>query len=449
MNVLYLFVCLLVNSASCQTVCDGGPPSAVIEAKINEGIDRLMALRNQDWGWVNTPQAVLGLQLGRPGSIFGLNMTLSKIETEIGSQSNRNVGKLALYAMALKAICEDPSNFRGINVMQLVQQAMSAEFRSQNGTLNSKPRSHWYQLALGFQAQCVLGDSIVPIHLSKLIQYQNMNGSFGHSSSVDVTSMALLALSCVRDRNEVADTPILASKVNLAIQKAIVFLGRSVISDRNNVWFGNKYSTPGALLALKEANRDGGPNIQYCSHVVESMLRQPLAEEFSAAVAQMLPALNGNSVLSLMGNVTCPTPDPIPDQYQPADVTSLVHSCNDFQLGNFFQEFFKVRINVRLSVITPDTNQVPYNVIEVPNVEKDNTLLQVLQQAQCNTDIEFETLNTAWGAMLVSVNGVRANPNKREYWALVDGSSGSFLPTGVSTYRPSDDEHIALKLATW
>ncbi|XP_002130272.2 transcobalamin-2-like [Ciona intestinalis] len=448
MNVLYLFVCFLFNSASCQTVCDGGAPSVEVEAKINNGIDRLMALRNQEWGWVNTPLAVLGLQLGRPGSIFGLNMTLTKMESEIRDQSNRNVGKLALYAMALKANCEDPTNFRGINVMQLVQQAMSAEFSSQDKIRNSKSRSHWYQLALGFQAQCVLSGAIDPIHLSKLIQYQNMNGSFG-PSSVDVTSMALLALSCVRDRNDVADNPIFASKVNLAIQKAIVFLGQTVISDRNNVWFGNKYSTPGALLALKEANRNGSPNIQYCSHIVESMLRQPLAEEFSAAVADMLPALSGNSVLSLMGNVSCPTPDPIPDQYQLAEVTNMEHNCNDFQLGNFFQEFFKVRINVRLSVITPDTNQYPYNVIEVPDVEKDNTLLQVLQQAECNTDIEFETQNTAWGAMLVSVNGVRANSNKREYWSLVDGSSGSFLPTGVSTYQPSDDEHIALKLTTW
>uniref|UniRef100_H2YXV5 Transcobalamin-like C-terminal domain-containing protein n=1 Tax=Ciona savignyi TaxID=51511 RepID=H2YXV5_CIOSA len=114
-------------------------------------------------------------------------------------------------------------------------------------------------------------------------------------------------------------------------------------------------------------------------------------------------------------------------------------------MGNIFMEFFTTRIRVQLSVIKPDST----DAITVHGVKKDNYLLQIMQQARCNQELEFETTSTSWGESVTSINGLRAESSKREYWALLDGTTGNFLPLGVSSYQPSDGEHIVFELRKW
>ncbi|NXA13690.1 IF factor, partial [Sapayoa aenigma] len=78
-----------------------------------------------------------------------------------------------------------------------------------------------------------------------------------------------------------------------------------------------------------------------------------------------------------------------------------------------------------------------------------STLLRVLEVAQEENPqiFSFQTEQTSWGPMVVSIHGLAANDDDRTYWQFL--SSGNALEQGVGTYKPKDQEHIQAVFTTW
>ncbi|NWQ96087.1 IF factor, partial [Burhinus bistriatus] len=202
---------------------------------------------------------------------------------------------------------------------------------------------------------------------------------------------------------------------------------------------GNIYSMGLALQALESTEMFYAPREWDCAQafsvVYSHDYRQPMA------IAQVLPALVGRSYLEA-ADLNCtrssgtprgedaPAPwqcagrPPCPSPLPPAPI--LVH----YSIVNKLQG---LHFNNTISVHVP----------------AGSTLLKVLQAAEEKEPkvFSFQTEQTFWGPMVVSIHGLAANPEDRTYWQFLSGTDA--LEEGVGTYKPQDGEHIQAVFSTY
>ncbi|CAK8680293.1 unnamed protein product [Clavelina lepadiformis] len=444
-QISLLLSCSLVSSA--YPACDGGSADAALESLIDDHVDRLMELRLPSWGWVNTPGAVLGIQLSKMQSLFGLDRTLETMAQEMKDElDSTNLGKIAHYAMATKASCQNPRNFSGVDIIDRIWKRMRFQFRYEKMSQRI-PHDRWYRYGLAVQALCVCGEELTRYHIVRMARGQNDDGSWGDTHSVDDTNQVLLAIRCIQTQKTVVNRPYIRRLLRNSTIKAISFLESSVNADGDDVWIGNKYSTPGALLALQDIS-----DFAECNMAAGSMSNGLAPDERIGAISQRLPAMRGRSVLTLKDpEWTCVTPDPIPDGYVPNYDPEPSLECDDLLPGAIPPPGV-TWIDVRLSVqktLGANINDSFDLTLLVENVNEGNTLLQAMAQARCLGQFQFETVITSFGPSVRSVDGLQADTMNRQYWSLVDAGTEKSLPLGAGRYQPSDEQHILFKLSTW
>ncbi|NXF41958.1 IF factor, partial [Nyctibius bracteatus] len=185
---------------------------------------------------------------------------------------------------------------------------------------------------------------------------------------------------------------------------------------------GNIYDMGLALQALEATGEFYAPRVWDCAQafsvVYSHDYRQPMA------IAQVLPALVGRSYLDAAGLDCAASIPPCPSPLPAAPITVHYSIINKLQGRHF-------------SYVTS---------VQVPG---GSTLLKVLQAAEKEKpDIfSFQTEQTSWGPMVVSIHGLAANPEDRTYWQFLSG--GDALQEGVGTYKPQDGEHIQAVFSTY
>ncbi|NWS64655.1 IF factor, partial [Chunga burmeisteri] len=197
---------------------------------------------------------------------------------------------------------------------------------------------------------------------------------------------------------------------------------------------GNIYSMGLALQALEATAKFYTPRVWDCAQafsiVYSHNYRQPMA------IAQVLPALVGKSYLeaaSLDCTASIRTPLSPQSSLSPMPGTT---------------EADKALITVYYSVINhlQGTHFNNMTSVEVPH---GSTLLKVMQAAAAakpNT-FSFQTEQTFWGPMVVSIHGLAANPKDKTYWKFL--GDGKALQEGVDTYKPKNREHIQAVFSTY
>ncbi|NXG63770.1 IF factor, partial [Hemiprocne comata] len=191
---------------------------------------------------------------------------------------------------------------------------------------------------------------------------------------------------------------------------------------------GNIYSTGLALQVLGATREFYAPREWDCGQAFSMVSSHDYQQP--TAIAQVLPALLGMSYLDAAG-LDCPAVSlvlcpPCPFVPPPPGAPIMVH----YSITNKLQgKHFSYSIS-----------------LEVP---AGSTLLQVLQAAEEEKpDIfSFQTEQTSWGPMVVSIHGLAANPDDRTYWQFLSG--GDALQEGVGTYKPWDGEHIQAVFSTY
>ncbi|NXV91619.1 IF factor, partial [Calonectris borealis] len=195
---------------------------------------------------------------------------------------------------------------------------------------------------------------------------------------------------------------------------------------------GNIYSMGLALQALVATGKFYAPRDWDCAQafsvVYSHDYHQPMA------IAQVLPALVGRSYLEAAGLDCAASASPLPapcagrppcPSPRPAAPITVHYSITNKLQGRHFTYTTSVR------------------------VPAGSTLLQVLQVAAVEKpDIfSFQTKQTSWGPMVVSIHGLAANPADRTYWQFLSG--GDALQEGVGTYKPQDGEHVQAVFSTY
>nr|XP_039274653.1 transcobalamin-2-like [Styela clava] len=443
------FVCMLLGfvvseEESTYETC-GDDNSEDVISVINATVDRLMELRHPNWGWTNTPEVVLGLQLSAQENFFGRCKALEQMEIEINDDINSmNIGKLALYAMAVKSSCKNPRSFAGKNLVKVLNQRVKKQF-SYDGKPQTIPYDRYYRFGLAVGALCVNKRKTKNWVVRKLLKGQNTDGSFGDVHSVDDAAQILLALSCVK--TEVRPC-YLTRKIKRSIAKLVYFLRSKVITESGDVWIGNKYSSPSSVLGLMEEDEEE-PSTWRCGDIMGSLTVNPGSLENEGAFSQRLPALAGDSYLNLMDEWQCQDPVSIPPDYQPKCNTSDPSTCSPATPTN--EPIPSIPIDVRLTIFTdpPPTVGNVSNADVTVTVNNGSTLYDAMVIARDNGLITFVSQTSTWGESIKSMQGVAADGAAHEYWALIDGATGQLLSKGVSSYVPSDGEQIVFRLKTW
>ncbi|NXQ79344.1 IF factor, partial [Nyctibius grandis] len=172
---------------------------------------------------------------------------------------------------------------------------------------------------------------------------------------------------------------------------------------------GNIYDMGLALQALGATEEFYAPRVWDCAQafsvVYSHDYRQPMA------IAQVLPALVGRSYLDAAGldcAASARTSPSLQPSLSPKLGTTGAHRA--------------APITVHYSIINKlQGRHFSYTTsVQVPG---GSTLLKVLQAAEKEKpDIfSFQTKQTSWGPMVVSIHGLAANAEDRTYWQFLSG----------------------------
>ncbi|NXR01041.1 IF factor, partial [Sagittarius serpentarius] len=204
---------------------------------------------------------------------------------------------------------------------------------------------------------------------------------------------------------------------------------------KGNGIIGNIYSMGLALQVLGATGKFYSPREWDCAQAFSVVYSHDYCQPM--AIAQVLPALVGRSYLEAAG-LDCAASAGISPSLQSSLSPKLCTTG--------------VRKVPPITVHYSITNKLQgrhFSYTTLVRVPGGSTLLEVLQAAAAaKPDIfSFQTEQTSWGPMVVSIHGLAANPDDRTYWQFLSG--GDALQEGVGTYKPQDGEHIQAVFSTY
>ncbi|NWX17617.1 IF factor, partial [Aegotheles bennettii] len=202
---------------------------------------------------------------------------------------------------------------------------------------------------------------------------------------------------------------------------------------------GNIYSTGLALQALVATSQFYAPREWDCAQAFSAVSSHDY--QLPMAMAQVLPALLGKSYLDVATldctAVVSPSSGTARVRVPPTVGTMLLSSPPP-----------AAPITVHYT-ITNELQGTRFTFTTSVKVLAGSTLLKVLQAAREEEPniFSFQTEQTSWGPMVVSIHGLAANAQDRTYWKFL--SSGDALQQGVGTYKPWDGEHVQAVFSTY
>ncbi|XP_077177171.1 cobalamin binding intrinsic factor [Paroedura picta] len=355
------------------------------------------------------PSALIALNLAEALDVCIKTQLVEKIQEGVGEKNTEEMtsGKVALYVLALRSSCENPKAVttpqNTVNLVNVLEEKTKEEINyfHDHGT----PKTTYYQLALDTLALCVEKSPYAEeasIILAKAAMANELE--FGGYFSVDTGAVACLALACASEMSIVQQSQLLVKVIALALTE----MTKQILGEQqSNGIIGNIYSTGLAMQALSVTSEFYNPGSWSCVKTTEEVLHQISLGTFNnpAAAAQILPSLVGKTYLDVM-NIS--------------DSSITVH----YSISN--------------AIVGPSFS---YSI--TVNVPEGSVLLTVLNAAQCAkpNEFSFETEQTSWGPMVVSIHNIQASTNEKTYWQFLSGKTP--LDQGVGSYKPVNGEHIA------
>ncbi|XP_022363264.1 transcobalamin-1-like [Enhydra lutris kenyoni] len=394
--------------------------STMIDSKYSKGIQAanvLLSLRLS--GILN--------QIQEQQLVEKVNLTIRSTEPSLTS------GQLALAILALGA-CKGPTGM-SINYSELVkdlENKFQAEIKNMEDH-SGNPLTNYYQLSLDILALCLFSGNYSVSEVAKLFNPENKNYYFHGQFSVDTGAMAVLALTCVKGKITRGQKQIDRKDIE-NIDKHTESLVNKILSQKTeNGLLGNIYSTGEAMQALFVSPNYYNENQWVCEKTRDTVLTEISQGAFHmpTAAAQILPALMGKTYLDVNKDSSC------------------VYSSDPFNITT--QESTPVTPSV-----SPSQIQVNYSV--VINNQADNitvsvangsVFLNVMEQAEKKnpTLFWFKSEETSWGPYIISVRGIKADPNDRTYWELL--SNGEPLSQGPGSYIVHAGDDLEVRWSTY
>nr|XP_021154904.1 gastric intrinsic factor isoform X1 [Columba livia] len=383
------------------------------------------------------PSVLLALNLAGATGSNTHKWLLQEIQEEAVTRAQRDMmsGEVALSVLSLFSSCRDPRHVQAlgltVDLVQVLQQKMDEEMAvlEEEGI----PKTTLYGVSLGALALCLAGAG--GYQGASVILAKQVLSPDSHLS-VDTRAVAALAMTCTYGQTDLQDLQELLWEALSAVANG--FLDEQ---EEGDGVIGNIYSTGLALQALVATGEFYAPRVWDCAQAFAAVSRHDY--RLPMAIAQVLPALVGRSYLDaadldcatrMSPNLQSTLSPKLQPSLSPKLGTAAVHRA--------------ATITVHYSITnTLQGRHFSYTTeVQVPD---GSVLLQVLQAAQeKEPDIfSFQTEQTSWGAMVVSIHGLAANQNRRTYWQFLSG--GVPLQEGVGTYKPQNGEHVQAVFSTY
>uniref|UniRef100_A0A8C3JEW5 Transcobalamin-like C-terminal domain-containing protein n=1 Tax=Calidris pygmaea TaxID=425635 RepID=A0A8C3JEW5_9CHAR len=371
---------------------------------------------------------------------------LQEIKEEAVKKAHKDMtsGQVALSVLALLSSCQNPQHVHAleqtVDLLHILQKKTQEELASMD--VDGVPKTTLYSLSLDTLGLCL--GRVGHYEEASMALAKQVLSPTSHLS-VDTRAVAALAMACTYHRTDLGDLQDLLWEAVSAVANG--FLDEQ---EKRDGMIGNIYSMGLALQVLGSTEKFYAPREWDCAQafsvVYSHDYRQPMA------IAQVLPALVGKSYLEA-ASLNCAASSRVsPSQQSPKLAPTGGHRGPTQSLssprGEDLTEFNKALIQVHYSIINKLQGKHFSKSISVW-VPGGSTLLKVLQAAEEEEPqvFSFQTEQTSWGPMVVSIHGLAANPEDRTYWQFLSGEDA--LQEGVGTYKPRDGEHIQAVFSTY
>ncbi|XP_030339530.1 cobalamin binding intrinsic factor [Strigops habroptila] len=374
------------------------------------------------------PSVLLALNLAGASSSPAHKLLLQQLKEDAVNSAQKDMasGEVALYVLAFLSSCQDPQQVEdmglSVDMLQILQQETDKELV--NMDLEGVPKTTLYSIGLDALSLCLAG---VGGYEEASVVLAKQLLSLGSQLSVDTRAMAVLALVCTYGRTDLNDVQDLLQEVLSVVTNS--FLDEQ---EEKDGLIGNIYSMGLALQALESAGKFYAPREWDCAQAFSVVYNHHY--QLPTAIAQLLPALVGRTYLEAAS----------------LDCSSSTRTSQRLQ----------TRLSPKLAATSADPITVQYSIINElrgqhfsftisVQVPDGSTLLKVLEVAaeEEPTVYSFQTEQTSWGIMVVSIHGLAGNEDDRTYWKFLSGSDA--LEEGVGLYKPQDGEHIRAVFSTY
>ncbi|XP_010191905.1 PREDICTED: gastric intrinsic factor-like [Mesitornis unicolor] len=356
------------------------------------------------------PSVLLAMNLAGATGSNTHKWLLQHIQEEAVKRAQKDMtsGEVALSVLALLSSCQDPQRVQAqgqsVDLRHILQQKMDEEMASLE--VEGIPKTTLYSVSLDALALCLAG--VGGYQGASVVLAKQVLSPESHLS-VDTRAMAVLALVCTYGQTDLHDVQDLLGEALSAVTNG--FLDEQ---EKGDGMIGNIYSMGLALQALGATAKFYAPREWDCAQAFSMVYSHDYHQP--TAIAQVLPALVGRSYLDA-ADLDC--------AIGATPIIEVHYSIINKLQGRHFSYTTSVR--------------VPHG----------STLLKVLQAAaEEEPDVfSFQTEQTSWGLMVVSIHGLAANPSDKTYWQFLSGEDA--LQEGVGTYKPRDREHIQAVFSTY
>ncbi|XP_054683303.1 cobalamin binding intrinsic factor [Grus americana] len=401
------------------------------------------------------PSVLLAMNLAGATASNARKWLLQQIQEEAVKRAQKDMtsGEAALYVLALLSSCQDPQRVEAlgqtVDLVHVLQQKTDEEMASLEA--EGVPKTTLYSVSLDALGLCLAG--VGGYQGASVVLAKQMLSPESHLS-VDTRAVAVMALACTYSQTDLHDVRDLLREALSTVTNG--FLDEQ---EKGHGMIGNIYSMGLALQALGATSKFYAPREWDCAQAFSVVYghnyQQPMA------IAQVLPALVGKSYLEAAG-LDCAANTGTSQSLQlpltPELGTTGVHrgmaaaaQSHDGPRGTVpgtHAAVLAAPITVSYSIINKlQGSHFDYTIsVSVPG---GSTLLKVLQVAEKEKPniFSFQTEQTSWGPMVISIHGLAANSDDRTYWQFL--SSGDALQEGVGTYKPQDGEHIQAVFSTY
>ncbi|XP_072392743.1 uncharacterized protein CG3556 [Diabrotica undecimpunctata] len=370
---------------------DKGPETS----RVLKALSWLVTQRESDWGWRNdTPKVLTALQLApreesprQTADPLEMQLSLKQMEVEIVVLLWRHhevpitPPKLAQYCLALCAMCYDPRQFHGHDLI---------------GSLQHHEPIHDIEFAYATLAACTARAHVRKKQIRRLLDIANT----AKDHNIDTVAMTILALRCIvkdhRHRN-----------LQHSLRRPSISLARQQQQDGG---FGNLYNTALTLQALQDMNEINNHwNRTAAKTYVESKQDPDGAFTDPNLTAEVVFALSERG-LGHIRNIDCGKFDSDFDNHVEIDglTKSLSSHGNDSEIRNVTVTYTlwvgsNITENATISVTAP-RNTSFYNIMQLA--------------MEMDPHFAFEASEWPNGHYVHTLAGYKEEPMGYHYWLL-------------------------------
>ncbi|GJQ83465.1 hypothetical protein Trydic_g8590 [Trypoxylus dichotomus] len=386
------------TSSNIVTISSSFPVSSSgseYESSVQRALVWLVSQRENDWGWRNdTPKVITALQLVQNDDLRGLlpghvemQLSAKQMEVEIVVLLWRHhevpitPPKLSQYALALSALCQDPRQFHGHDLI---------------GTLQHHEAVHDLDFAYASLAVCSAKAHLRKKQIRRLLDIAR--SANGHN--IDTLAMTILALRCVvKDHRH--------RSIQNSLRNPSITLAKKQQIDGG---FENLYNTALSMLALHDAHDIGTFwNKTAAINYIESKQDPDGAFTDPGLTAEVILALSSKG-LGAIKSLDCGRSDT--DYENHVDLEGLTKSLQNH--GND-SDPRNVTITYTLWVGTNITENYTL-AITAPRNSSFYTIMQMAMEA--DPKFSFEASEWPNGHYVHTLAGYQEEPMGYHYWLL-------------------------------